>query len=161
MGSGLAASQVSVVGGRTQRKTLTDVVGAVGVAWNLDRHQLYTSLGYPAEPASLFDGLRMQGCSSYPVMELDWKEIDPNTSNDPSTGIGCDMQGGSSGGPWLKSISSTPTLVGLNSWSPRNATDPNIDKNVMFSPYFGNVARDMINYLLCINGATRCAPRPS
>src|SRR5690606_23495354 len=79
----IAAAVVAPLEGRT----LTDVVGGQGVAFNQARQQQMFLFGYPA--AAPFDGSRLIYCSG-------------RAFNDPvatrGQGVRCNMTGGSSGG---------------------------------------------------------------
>lgn len=103
--------------------TLTDTVGASGVAFNQPRGEYYTAYGYPA--ASPFNGETLQSCAG-------------SASDDPfgqtqSQGISCDMTGGSSGGPWFLGTGSSTYQNSVNSFG------YNTVRNTMFGPYWGSV----------------------
>lgn len=103
--------------------TLTDTVGASGVAFNQSRGEYYTAYGYPA--ASPFNGETLQSCAG-------------SASDDPfgqtqSQGISCDMTGGSSGGPWFLGTGSSTYQNSVNSFG------YNTVRNTMFGPYWGSV----------------------
>lgn len=119
-GYDLGAAVVSTVGGRS----LTDVTGGSGIAFDYARNQRYSSHGYPAAPP--FNGQRQWVCDSQ------WATDDPAAA--PATmGIGCDMTGGSSGGGWIVGTS----LYSVNSYGYAN------QPNVMYGPYQGSVARSL------------------
>jgi hypothetical protein len=121
-GYDLGAAVVAPVGGRS----LTDVAGGEGIAFNYARKQQFQSHGYPA--ASPFTGQRLWVCDS------PWGTDD--TSASPATmGIGCDMTGGSSGGGWIVGSS----LYSVNSYGYSNQRD------VMYGPYQGSVAQSLYN----------------
>ena len=115
-------------------KRISQVVGWLGFAWNWSRIQHWHALGYPA--ASPFNGMRMieteasyayngsVGCSPAPI------------------GIGCDMTGGCSGGPWIWRFGTGNYLNGDNSY--RRTTRP----EELFSPYFGNHAKSLRDTLV-------------
>ncbi|UYQ76179.1 hypothetical protein OF385_08885 [Glutamicibacter sp. JL.03c] len=103
--------------------TLTDTVGASGVAFNQPRGEYYTAYGYPA--ASPFNGETLQSCAG-------------SASDDPfgqtqSQGISCNMTGGSSGGPWFLGTGSSTYQNSVNSFG------YNTVRNTMFGPYWGSV----------------------
>ncbi len=110
-------------------KKISQVVGWLGFAWNWSRYQHWHALGYPA--AKPFNGQLMVdtqasyayngsvGCSPAPV------------------GIGCDMTGGCSGGPWVWRFGTNNYLNGNNSY--RRSSKP----QEIFSPYFGNHAKSL------------------
>jgi V8-like Glu-specific endopeptidase len=115
---------------------LDDVVGSQGIWFNLSRNEGYLSGGYPA--GRPFSGRRLWVCRA-PYGGID-RSVAP-----AATGIGCDMTGGSSGGGWLIGVNrSSPGIgwiFGLNSYSLEGIDD------VMFSPYFGDVAQQFWNYV--------------
>jgi V8-like Glu-specific endopeptidase len=104
-------------------QSLSDTVGASGVAFNQSRGLSYTAYGYPA--ASPFDGESLQSCAG-------------RATNDPfgqsaSQGIPCDMTGGSSGGPWFIGSGSGGKQNSINSFGYDSVS------NTMFAPYWGSV----------------------
>jgi len=115
-------------------KYLDDVVGHQGIWFNGPRNTNYLSGGYPAEPP--FVGERLWVCKA-PYGGID-------TSETPATtGIGCDMTGGSSGGGWLISLNTQGRglgwLFGVNSYG------YGAHSTVMYSPYFGGAAQQFWN----------------
>jgi len=117
---------------RNGRK-ISQVVGWLGFAWNWSRVQHWLSIGYPA--AAPFNGQRMNiaaasyayngsvGCTPAPV------------------GMGNDLTGGSSGGPWVWKFGTGNYANGNNSY--RRSTKP----KEMYSPYFGNAAKSLFDTL--------------
>lgn len=103
--------------------SLSDTVGASGVAFNDDRGLTYSAFGYPA--ASPFTGETLQSC--YGVA------TDDPYGQSESQGIPCDMTGGSSGGPWFIGSNSAGFQNSLNSFGYSNV------RNTMFGPYWGSV----------------------
>lgn len=110
-------------------KTLAQVVGWLGFAWNYPRNQVWTSLGYPAAPP--FNGQRMfQDTAAY--------ANDGSVPGSPAPiGIGCSMTGGCSGGPWVLGLASTNYVNGHNSYRPNN------QPLEIYSPYFGENAHSL------------------
>lgn len=116
-------------------KTLHKVVGALGFAANIDPVQHWNAFGYPSSPEP-YNGKSLRTCQAS-LGALDFY-------SPPTLGIGCDMGGGSSGGPWIvnfqrKTLPSKKAplinmINGINDYS--YSTFPNI----MFSPYFGDEA---------------------
>lgn len=110
-------------------RKISQVVGWLGFAWNWSQEQHWHALGYPA--ASPFNGQRLieteasfayntdVGCSPSPV------------------GIGCDMTGGCSGGPWIWKFGTGNYLNGNNSF--RHTDKP----SEIFSPHFNNSAKSL------------------
>ncbi|QFY13528.1 peptidase [Nonomuraea phyllanthi] len=109
-----------------QGRTLTDVVGGQGVAFNQARGRQMFSFGYPA--ARPFDGSRLIYCSG-------------RTFNDTvmtqDQGLRCDMTGGSSGGPWFQGFDESTGLGYLNSV---NSFKYDFAQDFMFGPFFGDEA---------------------
>lgn len=107
--------------------SLTEAVGASGVAFNQPRGQGYTAYGYPA--SFPFDGETLETCSG--VAQND------TFGGTQSIGISCDMTGGSSGGPWLLGSGPTGVQNSVNSFGYNAVPD------VMFGPYWGEVAENV------------------
>ena len=110
-------------------RMLSQVVGWLGFAWNFNRNQVWTSLGYPQGPP--FNGQRMfQDTAAY--------ANDGTVPGSPKPiGIGCSMTGGCSGGPWVLGFGSTNYVNGLNSYR------PNSQPLEIYSPYFGENAHSL------------------
>ncbi|WP_163506429.1 trypsin-like serine peptidase [Fodinicola acaciae] len=111
-------------------KSLTDVVGGQGVAFNQAKNAAMYAFGWPA--ADPYDGTKMIYCSG-------------NTFNALiSDGIGmtCDMTGGASGGPWFRSFNESTGTGLLNSV---NSYKINLVSIWMFGPYFGADAQNLYN----------------
>ena len=126
------------VGRNSHHKTLQSQVGALGFAWNQSRLQHWDLLGYPA--GSPFTGERTVICEASHA--YDDAAVDGN--NDPAPGfdtmgVGCDMTGGSSGGPWIVSLGRGNYLNGVVSYG--YDTEP----RAIYGPYFGDAA----NWLRC------------
>ncbi|WP_370448440.1 serine protease [Cryobacterium sp. TMT2-18-3] len=103
--------------------TLSDTVGASGVAFNDGRGLTYSAFGYPA--AAPFTGNTLQSCSG--------TATDDPYAQSESQGIPCDMTGGSSGGPWFIGSGSAGYQNSVNSFGYNNVA------NTMFGPYWGSV----------------------
>ncbi len=103
-------------------KTITQVVGYLGFAWNQSRVLHWWELGYPA--ASPFNGQRMIACQSSYAYDS------PFGSTPKPMGVGCDMTGGCSGGPWIWQFATNNYLNGVNSHRRSGYTKE------LFSPYF-------------------------
>jgi len=117
---------------------LVGQLGSLGFAANLNREQHWHAAGYPAQ--SPFDGEHMHFCAST------WAENDQPSGNrdHPKTvGIGCDMTGGSSGGPWIRNLSGQDgNLINGNvSYGYDGVPDK------YYSPYFGDGAIELYNWL--------------
>ena len=98
------------------------------------RDQYFTAFGYPA--AYPFNGERQAWYEDY------LRVIDYNF-NPPTNGIGCNLTGGASGGPWLVNYvynsASGNYVNGVNSYKYNN------DPNSIYSPYFGDGAINLYN----------------
>jgi len=108
-------------------KRLTDVVGAQGLQFNGGYNKRMYAFGFPA--ASPYDGSELIYCSG-------------NSSKDflltQDHSLGCNMTGGSSGGPWFTDFdeaSGTGLQVSVNSFG------YTFLPNRMFGPYFGDTAK--------------------
>lgn len=111
--------------------------GWLGWMANYSRSQTWTSFGYPA--GYPFNGNRIAWCQD-PLRRIDYS-LNPATN-----GMGCNMTGGSSGGPWLVNYAYNSTsgnyVNGVNSYK------YNSDANTMYSPYFGNGAINIYNTVI-------------
>ncbi|WOF24075.1 hypothetical protein N8K70_05200 [Microbacterium betulae] len=105
--------------------TLSDTVGASGVAFNQPRGLEYTAYGYPA--ASPFDGESLHVCSGAATSDT--------LGGTDSQGIPCDMTGGSSGGPWFIGDGAGGVQNSVNSFG------YNVLPGVMFGPFWGSVVQ--------------------
>lgn len=110
---------------------LINVVGGQGIMWNFGRDQHFHDFGYPA--ASPFHGERMVVCTASHAAD-----DNPSGSGPSTTGIGCDMTGGSSGGGWVVGFPSG-YLDGLNSY--KYSSQP----AAMYGPYFGDGTQSLYN----------------
>lgn len=122
---------------------LHDVVGSLGYLANARRRQTWRIFGYPAE--SPFDGTRMIACIS-PFGQRD-SSVSPATN-----GVGCDMTGGSSGGPWLANYATDETGDNVNQINGNTSYGYSDQPNVLYSPYFGNAFVNLRNFAIQ-NGA--------
>ncbi len=120
----------AIVGAHNGQR-LTDAVRSVNIITGLSRNQTFTALGYPAMPP--FDGEHMQSCRSGTVT------TDSSQGSPATTGIDCNMNGGSSGGGWLIRRNNTWYLNGHVSY--RYSTLP----DVLFSPYYDSFVRNIYN----------------
>jgi V8-like Glu-specific endopeptidase len=119
---------------KQNNRTISQAVGWLGFAWNWPRVQHWVTMGYPAAPP--FNGQRQQiSAGSY--------AYDGSVGASPAPmGIGSDLTGGSSGGPWIWRFGSGNHVNGVNSY--RRSTHP----QEMFSPYFGNAAKALFDSLI-------------
>ena len=108
-------------------RTLSDTVGASGVAFNNARGLSSTAYGYPA--GAPFTGETLQSCTGRAT-------ADPYGQSE-SQGIPCDMTGGSSGGPWFIGSGSGGLQNSVNSFGYNNVS------NTMFGPYWGSVIENV------------------
>ncbi|GAA2213903.1 hypothetical protein GCM10009850_093660 [Nonomuraea monospora] len=118
----VAAVVVAPLNGRT----LTDVVGGQGIAFNQARQRQMFAFGYPA--ADPFDGSELIYCSGRAFND---------TVMTRDQGLRCNMTGGSSGGPWFQGFNESTGLGWLNSV---NSFTYNFAPNFMFGPFFGDEA---------------------
>jgi hypothetical protein len=108
----------------TSGQALEEVVGARGILFDHPVSGAVRSYGYPATPP--FNGSKLRYCDS----TLGYR--DPFTSAPQTMGIGCDMNGGSSGGGWVVDDGGNGSVISLNSYT-RSSTP-----EVMYGPYFGS-----------------------
>lgn len=111
---------------RADGARLQQVVGAIGFLANGPRNQHWNAFGYPA--AAPFNGQTLHTCQAARALD---DEGSPRT-----VGIGCNMNGGSSGGPWIVDFARQSQagnyLNGITSYGYSDLP------NVLFSPYFGD-----------------------
>ncbi|MEV6653501.1 peptidase [Streptomyces sp. NPDC051219] len=106
---------------------LTQVVGAQGLQFNGGYNKAMYAFGFPA--AAPYDGSKLIHCSGNSSKDFLF-------SQDHS--LGCNMTGGSSGGPWFVSFNES-TGTGLQ--ASVNSFGYTFLPNRMFGPYFGNEAK--------------------
>ncbi|MEU0717713.1 peptidase [Streptomyces lavendulocolor] len=119
----IGAAVVAPLGGQK----LTAVTGAQGIQFNGGYNKQMYAFGFPA--ASPYDGSKLVYCSGNSSKDFLF-------SQDHS--LGCNMTGGSSGGPWFTGFSEsagTGLQVSVNSFG------YTFLPNRMFGPYFGNEAK--------------------
>jgi V8-like Glu-specific endopeptidase len=88
-----------------------NVTGWLGLAWNQADDQNWFDFGYPQ--ASPFDGNYIVVCNS----EFGYEDSEGNNQGGHnSLAIGCDMTGGSSGGPFILGFAGGNWLNGHNDW---------------------------------------------
>ena len=118
---------------------ISEVVGNLGFSANLDNNRHWFNIGYPA--ASPFDGRRQQICAA------SFAYNDKNMNKPYPVGIGCDMTGGSSGGPWIINFSGNAGSANyLNGHNSYRYSDP----EEIFSPYFVDAAQSLRDKLISI-----------
>ena len=110
-------------------KPLRKSVGALGFAYNEGRVQHFDMFGYPAAPP--FGGNRMIACSTQHAVD------DADPSGPDPIGVGCDMTGGSSGGPWILRLRRGNLLNGVTSFG--YSEQP----HALYSPYFDGTANNL------------------
>lgn len=123
---------------RKSGKQISNRVGWLGFLWNVSANSHWTAIGYPQ--GAPFDGKLQQICQASFAYSASGAKPAP-------VGIGCDLTGGSSGGPWIRSYSKdagqSNYLNGVNSFARcKNAacTQVNVE---MFSPYFDATAKSL------------------
>ncbi|HYX23780.1 MAG TPA: hypothetical protein VFC23_06475, partial [Thermoanaerobaculia bacterium] len=83
-------------GGIGGAQCLSTTVGGLGMAVNLPRVQHWHDFGYPAQPP--FNGEIPQVCTA---TFAGAERPTGGLADPPTNGIGCDQNGGASGGPWV------------------------------------------------------------
>ncbi|WP_432072335.1 trypsin-like serine peptidase [Streptomyces wuyuanensis] len=106
---------------------LTSVTGAQGIQFNGGYNKQMYAFGFPA--ASPYDGTKLVYCSGN--SSKDWLFTQDHS-------LGCNMTGGSSGGPWFTGFSET---AGTGLQVSVNSFGYVFLPNRMFGPYFGNEAK--------------------
>ncbi|CAL9481264.1 hypothetical protein SUDANB120_03058 [Streptomyces sp. enrichment culture] len=106
---------------------LSQVVGAQGLLFNGAYNKRMYAFGFPA--ASPYDGSKLVYCSGNSGKDF-------LLTKDHS--LGCNMTGGSSGGPWFQDFDEA---TGLGTQVSVNSFGYVFLPNRMFGPYFGNEAK--------------------
>jgi V8-like Glu-specific endopeptidase len=123
---------------------LGSVVGTLGLATGVTDHQHHHIFGYPAAaqtvwPFTGFNGNRMWGCQSSAAR----RATEVMGMGPAPVAVGCDMTGGSSGGPWVMGFNEGYSfgwhvnggfLNGNTSFRYTN------EQRALYGPYFGNEA---------------------
>ncbi len=118
------------VGKNSKGKTLQSQVGSLGIAWNQERIQHWDLFGYPAE--SPFSGERPVTCGASHAVD----DAISATGYDP-IGVGCDMTGGSSGGPWILALGRGNYINGLVSYGYADLP------GAIYGPYFSTATNTL------------------
>jgi V8-like Glu-specific endopeptidase len=112
---------------------LSQRVGNLGALFNASRVQHWNDFGYPQ--AAPFNGNRLIVCLASHAKD------DPKGSDPATIGIGCDMTGGCSGGPWVVGFSgqagATNYVNGVNSYI--YTSQP----KALYSSFFGDGAKNL------------------
>jgi hypothetical protein len=123
-------------------QSLPSRVGTLGFAWNQSRLQHWSEFGYPA--GAPFNGRWMVVCESSHAVD---DTAIAGSGPDP-IGVGCDMTGGSSGGPWVmrwkdqappNPLPGGGYVNGHNDYKYINPAQP----LAMYSPYFDTLANQL------------------
>lgn len=115
-------------------KTLRKAVGALGFSYNEGRIQHWDVFGYPAQKP--WGGNKLITCASAHGID------DANGNGPDSMGVGCDMTGGSSGGPFILGLRRKNLLNGVVSYGYGD------QPGATYSPYFDSTA----NKIRCAAG---------
>ena len=120
-----------VVLGRDSRgRYVEDVVGGLPIGFNQPRNQAYRVLGYPLLPSPPYNGELLWACDS--TYGGDIYDPDPDEQyGPPLMYTGCDMDQGSSGGPWLTAQGTVASVSGSTLSQSSNITG---------GPYLGDDA---------------------
>jgi V8-like Glu-specific endopeptidase len=114
---------------------ISSYTGFLGGRWNVTAIQHWTVIGYPAERP--FNGEFQQIC------QTSFAYKDTGSAPQPN-GAGCDLTGGSSGGPWIVRFSgkggNQNQVNGVTSYG--YAGRP----KELYAPYFGDAAKNFWNY---------------
>jgi hypothetical protein len=122
-----------VMWNNSSNQRIADVTGSQGIEWNGSRGQFVYHWAYPAEPNPPFNGESLQYCTG-------------TTFNEGFLGIGgdlglnCNMQGGASGGIWVRAFNGTwGYTISLNSYHKGS------DLSKIYGPYFGDGVANLYN----------------
>ena len=118
--------------------TISQVVGNLGFAYNMDDSLHWMNIAYPSAPP--FFGSTQQICAG------SFAYTDTSMPAPFPVAMGCDMTGGSSGGPWILNFGGSATsqnyLNGNNSY--RYGSHP----EELYSPYFDSAAKSLWDDLI-------------
>lgn len=118
-------------------KTISEVVGSLGFAYNLSEFQAWFNVGYPDPP-------QWQHICVASYAYSDTAQNSPNP-----LAMGCDMNSGSTGGPWIMSFGgSSGTANFLNGNASYKISG---ETEAIFSPYFGDAAKSLWDRLMAHN----------
>ncbi len=134
---GLCQDMGAAVLHKRNGKKISQVVGWLGFAWNWSKYQHWAQHGYPA--GAPFNGRRL--IANYSSFAY---HGNPGCTPKP-LGVGSDLTGGSSGGPWVLKFGTANYVNGVNSY--RRSNKP----QEMFSPYFNNNAKSLFDTVRRIN----------
>lgn len=130
----------AILNRNAQGRTLSQVVGWLGFAWNWGYALHYNAFGYPQ--AAPFTGQRLFDCQG----SYAYYSTGEGPAGAPVTrAIGCDMTGGSSGGPWVWQFGTGNYLNGVNSFHRTGFSQE------MFAPYFDTAIKNMKDCLVLEN----------
>jgi hypothetical protein len=118
-------------------KSVQEIVGSLGFAYNLDPEQHWFNLAYPS--VAPFNGNRMQICAA------SFARLASNPTFPVPVGMGCDMTGGSSGGAWI--INFSGSSGSMNYVNGNNSYRYTGFGEEIYSPYFGEAAKDLLDYI--------------
>jgi V8-like Glu-specific endopeptidase len=121
------------VGTNGAGQTLQSRVGSLGYAWNQPRLQQYNDFGYPQ--AAPFNGAWLTTCQAAHAYD----DITIGGFGPAPFAIGCDMTGGSSGGPYIMRFKGGNYINGHNDYKYINPALP----LAMFSPYLDTQANQV------------------
>jgi V8-like Glu-specific endopeptidase len=114
------------VGKNAKRQTLKKAVGALGFAYNQSRIQHWDIFGYPAQAP--FKGNALTTCATQHAVD------DGAGGGFDPIGVGCDMTGGSSGGPWIIRLRRGNMLNGITTYGYQ------AQPGALYGPYFEGTA---------------------
>lgn len=118
-------------------RKISQRVGALGFAWNQGFKVHWYAVGYPA--SAPFDGRRQFLCSA------SFATADPGLGAPAPVGMGCDLTGGISGGPWLLAF----TPFGDGNYLNGNFSYGYVNEPLqVYSPYFDDAAKSLYDVLI-------------
>ncbi len=112
---------------------LSQVVGSLGFAYNMDNSLHWMNIAYPSEFP--FNGLTQQICAG------SFAYADTSTPAPFPIAMGCDMTPGSSGGAWILDFSGT--AGNSNYLNGNNSYRYTFRPKELYSPYFDSTAKSL------------------
>ncbi|MFN2233862.1 MAG: trypsin-like serine peptidase, partial [Anaerolineales bacterium] len=119
-------------------QSISEYVGSLGFAYNMENSLHWLNMGYPS--SAPFDGQTQQICAG------SFAYADTSMPAPSPVAMGCDMTGGSSGGPWILNFSGQ--AGGTNYLNGNNSYRYTMHPQELFSPYFGDAAKLLYDELI-------------
>jgi uncharacterized repeat protein (TIGR01451 family) len=127
LGADYSVAIVNRVAGRSIRQ----MTGALGFAWNLPNKQLVRALGYPIP---FYGGMRLVESEGYSLLS-------DSLYQPPAVGIYSKLKSGSSGGPWL--VNFRAGAAGETNFLNGNVSFQKVGLPQVYSPNFDDTAKHL------------------